>query len=88
MAGRPLLLAVNGVPRASSASVSGARFLTPMQKCLSFPPCAGRNSASVGSGLGSSIRWTISGPIISHAPSYGSLSFGRSGFTGRPRKSR
>ena len=84
MAGRPLRDAVYGMFSFSSASVSGFKFLTPMQKCLSFPPCVGRNSRSEGSGLGSSIRWIISGPIISHAPSYGSLSCGRSGFTGKP----
>ena len=39
---------------------------------------------SLGSGSGNSMRWIISGPIHSHAPLYGSLWCGRSGFSSRP----
>ena len=60
---------------------------SPMQKCLSLPPWSGLSLRSVGSGLGSSIRWIISGPIQSQAPRYGSLSSGLSGLIGRPRTS-
>lgn len=48
---------------------------------------SGRPSA--GSGLGSSMRWIMSSlPIHSHAPRYGSLSFGRSGLIDRPAAAR
>lgn len=54
IAGRPDLLAVYLIPASSSNSTMAATESTPMQKCLSRPPCSGL--PSIGSGLGSSMR--------------------------------
>ena len=67
---------------ASRVAISGARSATPTQACLSRPPCSGRPAS--GSGLGSSMRWIMSGPTHSHAPRYGSLLCGRAGLMLQP----
>ena len=65
-AGRPDMLLVNSMLCASSLAISGSTLSTPTQKWRSLPPWLGL--PSMGSGLGSSMRWIISGPIHSQAP--------------------
>jgi len=83
-AGRPDADRVNSTPAASSFATSGCTLATPTQKWRSRPPWWGRAEGLLGSGLGSSIRWIISGPIQSHAPRYGRAWWGRSGLRSRP----